>query len=385
MVNYKNELRGDGKLPLESIHAENLADATQQSIITCYDKGARIETPKQRLGMSLGYDADMSIRVENPMDAPHIFQGGIYDDARGIVQYMLEVTHGIHNHWKKSEEHPDRWGYTYNERFVDQLPFVFHRIKKHFEERGNLTSRQYQFTIWRPGEDIIPEQPDPPCLQRGHLRFLINENGEHVLNYITDWRSRDLLKAWNENDLGQTGPMGLHKLFADKVSDMLGIPIKIGAYIDRSSSLHLYGMYVDRDNLDKQVERMKNTSLENLSSSLDDYINNANLSGVEGIPGLKRLIAAQTDAEEKGHGINLPESQLKKLGYDLETFSYPEEWDSWPKSWDEEPNVDKLARVLGKEDILIKASEVLGMNYQEFRGMFRDYLSTNEVFMADKS
>ena len=154
--------------------------------------------------MTLGYDGDIIVKVNNPLEGPHIFYGGIYDDARGLVQYILEVTHGIHNHWKKSPKHPDRWGYTYNERFVDQLPFVFQRIKADFEDKGRITGRDYQFSIWRAGEDIILEQEDPPCFQRGHLRFLINEKGEYVLNYISDWRSRDLLKAWNENDLGQT-------------------------------------------------------------------------------------------------------------------------------------------------------------------------------------
>ena len=53
------------------------------------------------------------------------------------MQYILEMTHGIHNHWKKSPEHPNRWGYTYNERFDSQLPFVFQRIKADWDEKPN--------------------------------------------------------------------------------------------------------------------------------------------------------------------------------------------------------------------------------------------------------
>ena len=369
----QDNLRGDGKLSVISVYGNNLAEATHNAILACYDGGARVETPKHRQGGSLGYDADMIVRVENPLETPNVSYPGMHDDPRGIVQYVLEVTHGIHNHWKKSEEHPDRWGYTYNERFVNQLPFVFQRIKSDFEEKGRITGRDYQFTIWRPGEDITLEQEDPPCFQRGHLRFLMNSNGEHVLNYISDWRSRDLLKAWNENNLAQ---VQLQHLFTEKVSDMLGVPVNMGAYIDRSSSLHLYGFYVDRDGLDKQIEIMKEKGHEMLSSSLDDYLGDQE--------GLKRLVATQSDAEAKGHGLNLSEGELTKLGYDLDTFEYPAEWNTWPKEWDAEPNIDNLARVLGREDILIKASEVLGMPYQDFRRMFKDHLADNEVFMAER-
>ena len=32
---------------------------------------------------------------------------------------------------------------------------------------------------------------------------MTDSDGNYVLNYISDWRSRDLFKAWNENDIGQ--------------------------------------------------------------------------------------------------------------------------------------------------------------------------------------
>jgi len=339
-------LRGDGKIPIISIEAENLAEAAHKAILACYDFGCRIETPKQRAGMSLGYDADITIRVSNPDSEPKIYFPAVYEDGRGIMQYILEVTHGIHNHWKKSEEHPSWWGYTYNERFVDQLPFIFQRIKTDWQEKinqwgngiGRVSGRDYQFNIWRPEEDIILEQQDPPCLQRGQIRLLKDRNGDIVLNYVTDWRSRDLLKAWNENCIGQ---IELMRLFRDKISDMLQVPIKLGAYIDRSSSLHLYGLYVDRENLPQQIKQMKKDGYKKKSISLEDYF---------AVPDghdskfLKRWIAAQMDAEAKGYGLNQSKDTLMRLGYDLNNFPYPKEWDSWPKSWDDEPDKSKLKR-----------------------------------------
>ncbi len=342
------KLRKDGKIPIISIEAENLAEATHKAIIACYEYGCRVETPKQKKGMSLGFDADITVRIKNPDSEPKVYFPGMHDDGRGVMQYILEVTHGIHNHWKKCPEHPEWWGYTYNERFVDQLPFIFQRIKADWEkrkgewgeEKGRVSGRDYQFVIWRPGEDIILEQEDPPCLQRGQIRLLLNDKGEIILNYITDWRSRDLLKAWNENNIGQ---IELMKLFRDKISNMLETEIKLGAYIDRSSSLHLYGLYIDRDNLEKQIKRMKEEGYEKNSMSLEEFF--LATSGKDS-KGLKRIIAAQMCAEYLGFGLNQSESVLENLGYNLEKFAYPKEWDSWPSSWDAKPNVKKLARVL---------------------------------------
>jgi len=330
----QNHLRGDGLLPVIQIEARTLAEGWHKAMIACYDKGARIETPKQREDMTLGYDADIIVRVSNPLEEPMRHKYGVYDDDRGIIQYILEVTHGIHNHWKKNPDDPTdkRWGYTYNERFVDQLPFVFQRIKADWDEKGRITGRDYQFTIWRAGEDIILEQGDPPCFQRGHLRFLINNKGEIVLNYDTDWRSRCLAKAWNENTLAQAK---LQKLLADKVSKLLGVPIKVGAYIDRSSSLHIYGKYIDEDNMAMMIETMKKKPLEELVERR--YIE-------EDETYLKRLIYVQSLVEDAKQGTNLPAEELKKLGYDINTIKYPEDWDSWPKSWDAEPDLSKLVR-----------------------------------------
>jgi len=343
----QDNLRGDGKLPVIAIEADNLAEAAHKTIIACYDLGARIETPKQKPGMTLGCDADILVRVANPDAEPKVDFGAIVEDGRGVMQYILEVTHGIHNHWKKTPEEPHFWGYTYNERFVDQLPFVFQRIKADWEEKmgqwgdgvGRPSGRDYQFAIWRAGEDIILEQDDPPCWQRGQIRLMRNSDGDVVLNYITDWRSRDLAKAWNENNIAQ---IELQKLFVAKVSDMLGVDVKLGCYIDRSSSLHLYGLYLDRDGLDKNVARMKQTPYDQMSMSLDDYFS---LPDGDDAVSLKRLIGAQSDAEAKGHGKNVSKATLVDLGYDLGSFPYPEEWDTWPKSWDAEPDPATLARV----------------------------------------
>jgi len=326
----QKELRGDGKLRTISVEADCLAEATHKAIIACHDYGFRVETPKQKKWMTLGYDADITAIIKNPDAEPKVYFPGMHDDGRGVMQYNLEVTHGIHNHWKKNPEHPEWWGYTYNERFNDQIPFILQRIKHDWEEKGRISGRDYQFGIWRADEDVILEQEDPPCFQRGQFRFIENSDGEIVMNYSTDWRSRDLLKAWNSNNIPQ---IELMKLFAKKVSKMLDVPIKLGAYADHSSSLHLYGLYVDRDNLEQQIKQMKRDGWEAKSMSLDDYFQTGGKTAEQ----LKRFVYSQSIAEHMGFGLNQSEKTLTDIGIDTNKFPYPAEWDTWPKSWDREP------------------------------------------------
>lgn len=344
----REKLRSDGLLPSILIETDNIAGGVYKAIIACHDYGCRIETPKFKEGQSLGYDADINIRVKNPDSEPKVSYPAMYEDGRGLMQYILEVTHGIHNHWLKSKEHPEWWGYTYNQRVVKQLPFVFHRIKHDWEEKKRISGRDYQFTTWRPEDDIVLEQEDPPCWQRGHLRFIQDSQGVNHLSYVTDWRSRDLLKAWNENVIAQ---VELQKLIAKKVSNMLGIPIELGTYTDRSSSLHLYGLYVDRDDLENRIQKMKEQDYSERSSSVEEYFGNPNGENAEQ---LKRLIAAQMDAEAKGHGLNQSKPKLTELGYDLEAFDYPKEWDSWPESWDIPAYVPFAGKSIPNPDLLKK-------------------------------
>ena len=98
----QKEIRGDGKLRAIDIVANNLAEATHKTIIACHDRGFRVETPKQKPGMTLGYDGSITVTVKNPDSEPKLYTPGIHDDGRGVMQYILEVTHGIHNHWLKN-------------------------------------------------------------------------------------------------------------------------------------------------------------------------------------------------------------------------------------------------------------------------------------------
>ncbi|MFA5175656.1 MAG: hypothetical protein WC413_00130 [Candidatus Nanoarchaeia archaeon] len=324
-----------GRIPTINIKARNIAEGFYKATIACYEQGIRIQTPKHHEGGSLGYDAHITVEVTHPNEEPMICTPGLHDDQQGLMIYILEVTHGIHNHWKKDPNNPNdtHWGYTYNERFAPQIPFVLARIKKDYKEKGRISGRDYYFIIWDPKQDVIIEQEDPPCFQNGQLRFVEHER-DLYLNYLTMWRSRDDIKAWNENNIAQNR---LHRLLAAKISNMLEREVKVGSYIDTSDSLHIYGLYLDNNNYDRKIIRMRDEGLEKFCMSSKDY-----LDSVGGEKKLKRIIAAQEDAERKGHGEKTSQSQLIKLGYNLDTFEYPKDWDTWPKEWDVIPDKNKL-------------------------------------------
>ena len=332
-------LRGNGYLPTISVNANSIAEGWHKAVLGCYEQGLRIETPKQRDGMPLGFDAHITVNVRDPLSDPQKHVYGIHDDDRGLMQYKLEVSHGIHDGWKKDPNNPNdtRWGYTYHERFSDQIPFLLQKIFNDFEKKGRATGRDYFFSIWRPEEDSILEQEDPPCFQNGQFRLIPDSKGELHLSYLTHWRSRDLMKAWNENNVAQAE---LHQLVAQKISNRLERKVSVRNYIDTSNSLHIYGAYLKE--LEPMIEKMKGMDIENIGFPLFTTDEKE----------LKRLISAQSDARTKGHGTNLPESALEKLGYDLKDYPYPTEWDTWPDSWnDENPDPAKLRMKLISQPI----------------------------------
>lgn len=329
----KKRARPTGRFPSILVCGDTLSDTFHKGLIACYEQGIRIETPKHQEGMSLGFDANITLNVSYPTEEPILHKKGFVEDARGFMQYILEVTHGIHDHWKKCPEHPEWWNYTYHERVINQIPFALARIKKDWEKKGRISGRDYFFSTWRPAEDCILEEENPPCLQNGQMRFIKDDKGVYHLGYMTSWRSRCCGKGQMENNVAQ---IEQQKLFAAKVSNMLGIEVKVGSYIDISNSLHIYGLYLDKGNYHESIELMRRKPASEFAMSLKDFL--------EDRTQLKRLIAAQMDAEAKGHGLNQPVERLKELGYDLDNYQYPKDWDTWPKEWDVELDPKMLER-----------------------------------------
>ncbi len=221
-------------------------------------------------------DATVIIEVLEPFGEPRIhknFPGG----PEELEVYRQEVVEGIHDHWV-DPSNPDLWTYTYHGRLfgyhptesvdnpdgillsptkllslldsgvikspddlkarlkhlqvspLDQIDYIVRKSVDAFY------SRRTQATTWMPTAD--PDTHDPPCLQRVWCRIAQDEDGTPVLNMNTDWRSRDLYRAWFMNVYALTD---LQRTIAEKISKAWGREVKVGRYCDKADSLHIYG------------------------------------------------------------------------------------------------------------------------------------------------
>uniref|UniRef100_A0A7C4R7W0 Thymidylate synthase/dCMP hydroxymethylase domain-containing protein n=1 Tax=candidate division CPR3 bacterium TaxID=2268181 RepID=A0A7C4R7W0_UNCC3 len=314
---------GKGSIPVISVSGNSISEAWQKAFLEVYEKGVRVATPKHQEGVTpLGWDAAVLVEVTDPLSQPRFHKAavpGLFDD---LEIYRLEVIYGIHNFWVG-----DGWDYTYHERIfeyktkdgtiINQITNMIAQIKQNFVEKGRVSGRDFQVTSWMPWND--PFVDDPPCFQRAHFRLLKNEEGEgFLLDMGTDWRSRDLFKAWLMNVFAFTD---LQRIIAKRVSEALGVPVTPGKYIDYSNSLHLYGAYAD--GINGAVRMINARSFEDLTTdtSADEMCEEMTIEA-------RRLTAARLDAFKKGTvGKGASKETLKDLGYDIKNFPYPPEWD----------------------------------------------------------
>ena len=128
---------------------------------------------------------------------------------------------------------------------VDQIAYIVDALAACDHTRA-------QAITWMPTAD--PKTDDPPCLQRIWCRLARDEQGRFVLNMNTHWRSRDLYKAWFMNAYALTD---LQRRIADRLSEKLNTPVRVGRYVDISDSLHIYGSYFRDAQI--EIEKMRTT------------------------------------------------------------------------------------------------------------------------------
>lgn len=254
----------NGNIPTISITAQTIPEAWEKAVLAVYDFGIEIPTQYDKTSDKPSLDATVMITIENPLAEPRIhknFPGG----PEELEVYRQEVVEGIHDHWINPQE--GKWTYTYHERLFKYCPTEdlrllleqqikpfapVNQIENMIEQLSKtFYTRRAQAITWMPTAD--PKTEDPPCLQRLWARIALDESNTPVLNVNTDWRSRDLYKAWLMNVFAITS---LQRKMADKISKKIGKPVKVGRYCDKADSLHIYGSYRD-EKFEKEVEKMR--------------------------------------------------------------------------------------------------------------------------------
>ena len=266
-------MKGDGNIPTLTIAARCLPEAWEKAVLAVWKEGVDLRTEYDKPQDPPSKDATVIITVENPFNEPRIhknFPGG----PEELEAYRQEVCDGIHDH--SIDPAAGKWTYTYHERLfaycptddlrsgkgsrpfrpVDQIAYVVEKCAKTFY------SRRAQAVTWMPTAD--PPTYDPPCLQRLWFRILHDAQGRGVLNMNSHWRSRDLYKAWFMNAYALTD---LQRIVAERISEKIAQPVKVGRYVDVSDSLHIYGSYF-REAL-PEIEKMDRSGFEERSWKSD--------------------------------------------------------------------------------------------------------------------
>ena len=228
----------NGNIPTIYVHGKNLPEAWENAVLECWQQGVSIKTEYDKPDDPPSKDCTMMMVVEDPFAEPRIhraFPGGLED----LEIYRQEVVDGVHDHWIAPEE--GKWTYTYHKRLfgyeienesINQINYIIEKLSE-----ANY-SRRAQAITWNPKED--PPTYDPPCLQRLWCRVLADESSGLVLNMNTHWRSRDAYKAAYMNIFALTD---LQRVIAERLSEKMGKPVKVGRYVDIVDSFHIYGSY----------------------------------------------------------------------------------------------------------------------------------------------
>ncbi len=252
-----------GDVPALSITAHCLPEAWEKAVLAVWDNGLAVKTQYDKPDDPPSRDATVMITVANPFNEPRIhknFPGG----PEELEAYRQEVVAGIHDHW--IDPAAGKWTYTYHERLFAYTPVENLRdanTPKPFQRVDQIAyivdalaacdhTRRAQAITWMPTAD--PKTVDPPCLQRIWCRLARDEQGRFVLNMNTHWRSRDLYKAWFMNAYALTD---LQRRIADRLSEKLNSPVRVGRYVDISDSLHIYGSYIRDAQI--EIEKMRTT------------------------------------------------------------------------------------------------------------------------------
>ena len=238
-----------GNIPALTVVARCLPEAWEKAVLAVWQHGIDIKTEYDKPQDPPSKDATVMITVADPFAEPRIhknFPGG----PEELEAYRQEVCLGIHDHW--IDPVAGKWTYTYHERLFayrptenlrnpdadkpfppfNQIDYVVNKLSETFY------TRRAQAITWMPHAD--PPTEDPPCLQRLWFRIINDDDGQPVLNMNSHWRSRDLYKAWFMNVYALTD---LQRIIAWRISQKIGLSVKVGRYVDITDSLHIYGSY----------------------------------------------------------------------------------------------------------------------------------------------
>lgn len=242
-----------GRLPTLHVVADSIPSAFYRAMGKVWNEGAQsVRTQYDRKDAEGEYidppgrDSRCLIEVIDPFNEPRYPPVSFCEIGAYIAEIMGAKDHMVvpMDKLKKAiggEMDATEWPYTYHQRLfahpdinggiVDQMELVLNSVAQ-----TPYTRRAVADTAVPNLDPYLTE--DVPCLREVQLRAFEDDEGTLLLNMSTQWRSRDLFKAWPDNVIGLTY---LQREFAKDLERRMGRPVRVGSYADYSFSLHIYG------------------------------------------------------------------------------------------------------------------------------------------------
>jgi thymidylate synthase len=227
-------------IPVLHVEADCIARGWENSLIELNRNGCSVRTQYDKPGDPPSKDCTMILTINEPLCEPMIhkdFPGG----PEQLQEYVMEVCDGIKDHLIRNREDSNdtRWEYTYHQRLfaydtpgsgiADQIEIMCRKLAE------VPHTRRAQAITWKVWEDN--DCFDPPCLQNLWAR-LSEESEAWVLSMNARFRSNDAYRAGFMNIFAL---VQLQKRMAERISEMLGKPVRIGRYCHMADSYHVYG------------------------------------------------------------------------------------------------------------------------------------------------
>ncbi len=227
-------------IPVLTVEGDCIARAWENSLIALYRSGCTSRTQYDRPDDPPSRDATMLITVSDPLAEPMIhrdFPGGFEE----LEEYVMEVCEGIKDHLVRDPTNPEdtRWEYTYHQRlFRYEVPTLepidqIENLCRQLAEAPH--TRRAQAVTWKVWEDRSCY--DPACLQSVWCR-ITPEGDQSVLSMNVRFRSNDAYKAAMMNMFAL---VRLQQRIAARVTELSGLPLRLGRYCHLADSYHIYG------------------------------------------------------------------------------------------------------------------------------------------------
>lgn len=198
------ELLKTKEIPSIAVFGETLPEAWENAVLATWEYGADVPTQYDQLIDPDSKDSSLMLTVTSPLKEPRIHRC-LPADLVDLGVYVEEVVNGVHDHLVKVASSSAHWSYSYHDRL----------------------------TNW-------------PGLDSGKVEIPFISKAENHDRKVVD----ECFLSTEGETISETFAMSeLQKVMAKMISDLSGVEVKVGRYVDISDSFHIYGSDIRKNDI----------------------------------------------------------------------------------------------------------------------------------------